>query len=164
MRRETIIYGLADPITGHLRYVGKTVTEPRRRLDAHMHDARRGVRRPCASWIRKLLKQGVQPEIFEIETCPAEIDWEEAEQFWISYFRFIGCSLLNLSIGGEAGTLGWKASDETKRRMSAARTGFVISEESKRKRYQATSDRTSRSARDRKGASRRIRRFRCGHQ
>jgi hypothetical protein len=132
MTRTTVIYGLADPFTGHLRYIGKTATTFRRRFDAHLGDARRGVRRPCADWIGALLRKGSQPEMFEIEACPPGYDWEEAEQFWIAYFRSIGCNLLNLAIGG-GGALGWQAPPDTKKRMSAARMGKRMSEETKQK-------------------------------
>jgi len=71
--------------------------------------------------------------MFEIETCPAGCDWEEAEQFWIEYFRFIGCKLLNLADGGGGGMLGVKATAEQRQRRSVARMGVRISEETKRK-------------------------------
>jgi hypothetical protein len=133
MMRTTIIYGIADPVTTELRYIGKTVTSLPRRLDAHLHNARRRLKQPCAHWIASLLAKGIRPEIFEIEVCLPGSDWEEAEQFWIENFRALGCRLLNLSIGGGAGALGWRATEATKRRMSAALTGRPVSEETRRK-------------------------------
>lgn len=132
MSAPTSIYGLADPTTGQLRYVGKT-TKPRRRLDEHIADARRGVNRPSSHWIRSLLKKGQRPEIFEIEECGAGTDWEEAEQFWIAYFRSIGCRLLNLSIGGGSGSLGWRATAEQRARRSLATRGRIVSADTRRR-------------------------------
>lgn len=40
-------------------------------------------------------------DIFEIERPD---DWIEAEQFYIAYFRSIGCDLVNRAIGGQSNT------------------------------------------------------------
>lgn len=133
MKRTTVIYGLYDPITKQVRYVGKTVSGLRRRLDAHLYNARHRLKQPCAHWVGSLLARGLHPEIFEIEVCPPGADWEEAERFWIESLRALGCRLLNLSVGGGAGALGWRASDDTKRKMSTSRMGRVVTEETRKK-------------------------------
>lgn len=114
-----VIYGLADPRTGHLRYVGKTSGDPHVRLLAHMNDVRRGrTFIPRHKWIAELLSLGLEPQMFEIERSE---DWREAEQFWIGYFRFIGCELLNATAGGD-GLCSYRHTDETRRRQSEATT------------------------------------------
>lgn len=100
--RPTIIYGLTDPRTGELRYVGKTVNSMELRLRIHLQAARsRKWGRPILRWIRSVVRSGSQPQIFEIETIQAGGDWTEAERFWIAYFRSVGASLCNITSGGD---------------------------------------------------------------
>lgn len=111
----TIIYGLVDPRTQELRYVGKTTQPLRDRLRLHLSDARRVKRRHVCAWIRSLQRISIAPEIFEIDQ--ARGDWSEREQFWIAYFRSLGCDLTNQTIGGE-GVPGRKHTVESRAKMS----------------------------------------------
>lgn len=112
-----IIYGLADPRTGALRYIGKTKSSIHRRKMAHINDVRRGrVYIPRHKWISELLLLGLEPEVFEIEHTQ---DWREAEQFWIAYFKFVGCELLNATAGGD-GICSYRHTPEARARQSAA--------------------------------------------
>jgi hypothetical protein len=100
--KATHIYGLVDPTTNELRYVGKTVVKPSRRALSHRWLARNAPRKNhVQAWLAGLHVKGHEPEIVTIETVPAGGDWVEAEQFWIAYFRMIGANLCNLTIGGE---------------------------------------------------------------
>lgn len=111
------IYGLSDPRDGMLRYVGKTSGSVRRRLQCHVNDVRRGrTYIPRHKWLKELLDAAVCPEIFVIEEVNAD-SWQEAEQFWISYFKFLGCRLLNATSGGD-GLSEYKHTDETKIKQS----------------------------------------------
>ena len=58
-----IIYGLCDPDTGELRYVGQTIQDPQKRLSQHLTAAKRGRKRYrsdypvttlVGTWIRSL--------------------------------------------------------------------------------------------------------------
>jgi hypothetical protein len=93
------IYGLIDTRTGQLRYVGKSVN-PRRRLEKHLRESRNGPRNHRECWLKGLQEAGFLPELFIIEEVLAA-EWIEAEQFWIAYFRFLGCDLVNATIGGD---------------------------------------------------------------
>lgn len=115
---SAIIYALVDPKTKLCRYVGKTKGTSRARLKAHISDARRNSVVPRFRWISKLSREGMQPEVIEIETV-GDSEWQEAEQFWICYMRSIGCPLLNATDGGD-GLHGFTHSEETKRKMSEA--------------------------------------------
>lgn len=108
----TNIYGLVDPSTNSLRYVGKTVKTIEHRLRQHINSARAVKLQRVSRWIRGLLLRDVLPEAFLIETCLTS-DWVESEQFWIAYYRSIGCDLVNSTNGGE-GCVGFKHSDEVK--------------------------------------------------
>lgn len=92
----TTIYGLSDPRTGELRYVGKTTMTLRRRLNAHVGhctpptDARE-------RWLAELLAAGLRPECFCIEEV--EGDGREEEEHYIASLRLAGCDLFNVNKG-----------------------------------------------------------------
>ena len=98
-----IIYTLEDPRTGQVRYVGKTGGDLMGRLKGHLEDRSETHK---IHWIRQLAAIGLKPTIDVIETMfnPSEIEWQEAERFWISSLRFCGCKLTNLAAGGEGGS------------------------------------------------------------
>ena len=96
--KRSIIYGLVDPRSGSLRYIGST---SRGLIRPQEHWKRRQERERndhCHAWIRSLLRENLIPDVFIIE----ETDHlEEAEQFWIACFKMIGADLTNMTIGGE---------------------------------------------------------------
>lgn len=93
------IYGLVDPRSGLLRYVGKS-NNPSWRLSQHIHP-KLSNKTPVAQWCRSLVRGGFMPRIEVIEEVPENLEWQEVERFWIGYLRFIGCNLLNLADGGD---------------------------------------------------------------
>lgn len=95
------IYGLKDA-DGIIRYVGKTVNIKRR---MYQHDR-------YNSWYTGY-------EIFEEAN---EINWEEREMYWISYYRESSGWLINQTDGGD-GMHGRALSDETKKKISEALRG-----------------------------------------
>ncbi len=114
MARRFLIYGLVDPRTHELRYVGKSckgMIRPKERHHAH-----------CRNWEENLLRQNLKPTIVVFHETDCADFLKEAEIFWIKYFRSIGCRLTNMTDGGE-GSLGSKPSLETRQKMSLARIG-----------------------------------------
>lgn len=111
------IYGLCDPETGELRYVGRT-DDVKRRLAIHLSAARApGPRTHCANWIRSLLLQGKEPDVDVLDFVPAE-DAHHMEREYIALWRYlIGDRLTNLTDGGD-GLL--NPSPEVRARMSAS--------------------------------------------
>lgn len=91
---DSHIYGLADPISQHVRYIGRTIQSLEKRLREHIGVSRRKSQCAKSLWIRSLLIRGLTPEIFEIETVPLERS-QEAEGIWMQYFRYVGADLLN---------------------------------------------------------------------
>src|SRR5690242_15102411 len=74
--KKTFIYGLVDPVNRQLRYVGKTVLDPRRRLTAHLWAARTSVRkRHLFAWLSSLQASGTFPDMFIIEEIEPGGDW-----------------------------------------------------------------------------------------
>src|SRR3990167_2619318 len=112
----SFIYGLCDPITQQLRYVGKT-NNLKKRLWTHLRSMEKS---HLYSWIKSLKNRGLTPEIFIIERTLSSA-WREAEMFWISYFRAIGADLTNQLDGGLGGAVrGRTISKETRKKISAA--------------------------------------------
>jgi hypothetical protein len=111
------IYGLCDPETGELRYVGRT-DDVRRRFAVHLSAARTsGHKSRCAAWIKSLLLQGKEPEVDVLDYVPAD-QAHHMEREYIALWRYlIGDRLTNLTDGGD-GLL--NPSPEVRARMSAA--------------------------------------------
>jgi len=98
-----IIYGLQDPRSQAIRYVGRT-KNLRRRMYEHLASARKGSWRYsrcyCANWIKSLIESGVQPQAVILEVCD-ESTVLLREQVWIASARTGGWSLTNLTDGGD---------------------------------------------------------------
>jgi hypothetical protein len=117
----TEIYGLVDPRNQQLRYVGKTSCSLASRLRQHINDAARAkVNLKRFAWLNELRAAGLKPEIFELETVVGA-GWQDAERYWISYFKFVGANLCNATEGGD-GIQGFVSSEETKRKRSLTMT------------------------------------------
>lgn len=114
------IYVLIDPISHEIRYVGWISGSLARRLQRHVADSTKGLYKR-ARWISRLKRLGYRPQIELVQMVPAAA-WQEAERYWIAYYRSLGCQLVNGTDGGE-GTLGQKHSAETRKRMSRDRKG-----------------------------------------
>lgn len=106
MKDKVYIYGLVDPVSKEIRYVGKTVQSVENRLASHLSKAKTSKKKTHVyCWIKSLLTQNLKPDIVVLEEVDSKT-WEESEKFFISYFKYIGADLTNNTEGGEAGTLG----------------------------------------------------------
>lgn len=110
------IYGLVDPDSGQIMYVGATVRGLSHRLKGHMSESRRYPDLPKSRWIRSL--GGRRPEIVLLEI--AEGDWRESERRWIERIP----NLLN-AVGGGAGCPPTPKSHEHVAKVQAALLGRV---------------------------------------
>lgn len=119
------IYGLLDPITQELRYVGKSVS-PFSRFRKHMAE-RNKYDFYKDRWIRKLYGLNLKPELLIISIVPKN-EWVFWEQFYISYFKAIGAKLTNCTLGGDQppGTKNRKHTEEAKKKMSEAKKNKPI--------------------------------------
>lgn len=112
------IYGLYDPTTKDLRYVGKAncITA---RLKSHLRDCRRR-KTPVYAWVRKLQENGLAPEIKALERVNKQ-NWADAERRWISSEREKGTKLLNLAEGGDQPFCPTEIRAENARKATVAR-------------------------------------------
>jgi hypothetical protein len=142
--KPTTIYGLYDPETDAIRYVGKTNQKLPKRLVAHCQEKRKCHR---TNWIQQLVRRGLRPIIEPIETIFGEWPWQESEKWWIAEFKRLGANLTNNTSGGDgvpnlpAETrarmrlvwLGRKHSIESMEKMRRASTGRFCSQETRQK-------------------------------
>jgi len=125
MENKVYIYGLIDPSTNELRYVGKSIS-PKTRLRKHisernLHDTYKD------RWLCKLHDNKLKPEIIILDIVD-ESEWVFWEQHYISYFKCLGCRLTNATLGGDQppSTKGRKHSEESKLKMSKSKIGKSI--------------------------------------
>lgn len=91
------IYGLRCPVTGIIRYVGKT-NDPVVRLRFHRDG--HGKAPKCKSWIQSIQRLGYQP-LLEILEEVTDLNWQDRERFWIAQQRLlVGSKLTNICEGG----------------------------------------------------------------
>lgn len=119
--RDYLIYGLRDPITMEIRYVGKSscgLTRPKTHCcPSLLKKAKTHVR----NWIVSLLEKGLRPNIVVLQRVTTEHEANDAERFWISIGReALGTRLTNHTAGGD-GVLGFRHSTKTKQRLREAR-------------------------------------------
>lgn len=120
---KTFIYALVDPVTDHVRYIGKS-NNPKKRFSGHVVDK---IRTHKTGWIKSLKKQNLLP-VLEILDCVPKSEWELWETHYIGLYRGWGFNLTNNTLGGY-GREGFIVSDETKEKMSKCKIGKKHSQE-----------------------------------
>ena len=113
----TNVYGLYDPTTEELRYIGKTVHKLATRLSGHISKAVRDNKTHVQRWIKSLHDQGIRPDIRLIEIV--EDGGNDAECRLIKLHREAGAKLCNLTDGGDGG-IGNKWTVEQRERIRQA--------------------------------------------
>ena len=89
------IYKLSDPISGEIRYVGKTHSSLHTRLGGHLTYIGDNIEKNI--WIKSLKEKGLRPEINLLEVTSEEFsDIREGE--WIQKFTNHGVKLLNKTL------------------------------------------------------------------
>lgn len=127
-----LVYGLIDPRTNELRYVGKSSVGMRR---PRFHSMPSGRMKPThtGAWLRQMWCEGKTiPSVLVLLSCASEAEALSKEIEIIALFRELGFSLTNHTDGGE-GSSGYKPSEATRNKQSEARKGCKCSEETKQK-------------------------------
>jgi len=128
------VYGLVDPRTNQIRYIGKVKGYLNTRLRGHLREARS---KPDINhrlqWIRGLQKQGLEPSLVCLEICRDGDELVEAEKRWIAQAREDGIPLVNMTDGGE----GMENPSEETRAKLQARPRPIVTPEIRRARSEA---------------------------
>lgn len=121
------IYTLSCPFTNQIKYVGKTVKKNLKlRLGEHLQECKRNKGGLKNNWVKSLIKLNEKPIIELICEIEDDKDWQSEEIFYISYLRFLGFDLKNLTEGGE-GTR-YKMTQEHKDKISATHKKKEVTE------------------------------------
>jgi DNA-binding transcriptional regulator YiaG len=137
------IYGLIDPETKGIRYIGQS-ERPAERLTNHCNESTVNHR---TNWIKGLLSRDLRPGLVILEMVDGDKDWCEAERRWIALGKSLGWDLTNGTEGGDGVSglpeetrarmrktwLGRKHRPESIAKMSEGRCGRRHSEEHKTK-------------------------------
>lgn len=95
------IYGLVCPLSGEIRYIGKTSQTLKRRLNAHVSEAKRFSHSHKHRWIAKCFSFGKLPSILLLEEIEEINNWQLRERKWIKLAQELGFDLVNQTEGGE---------------------------------------------------------------
>lgn len=119
-----LIYALVDKVDNQVRYIGKS-TSGLRRPNQHFSDWSINKTNPYKKyWLKKCKLENILPSIEIIEIIPDEVFThqilEDAEEFYIQYFKRVGCRLVNAQNAGK-GSPGRKLSCLSKQKMSDAK-------------------------------------------
>lgn len=117
---QAIVYGLCDPCTNNLRYVGYTGRRISQRLAEHIALRNNAY---CRAWIKRLLNKGHKPTLTILSIHKNYYEAIEAEKIWLKYFFLAGYQLTNLAKGGRKNNAGWKMTPEQIRKMSLGLRG-----------------------------------------
>lgn len=100
---RSFVYGLVDPRTGEIRYIGRTCRKLETRLSGHIsarHQRYAGGSKAKRAWINELIDAGLKPTIRALETFDSELDALEAEGRWIKKGMAEGWPLTNRQKSG----------------------------------------------------------------
>lgn len=115
---DFIIYGLIDPRTNKLRYIGQSSKGLKRPKE---HWSNKCIKRKdyCHNWIRNLISSNLLPQIVVLEDVKIKDKklLDEAEIRLISFFKRLGYKLVNMTEGGH-GSLGRIISESTRKKIS----------------------------------------------
>ncbi len=96
---KAYIYTLSDPITGEVRYIGKTINELKIRLYGHLSESKKSNTHK-SNWIKSLINKNLEPIIKILDVVDYN-EWEFWEDYWIQVFKTWGIELTNCIDGGK---------------------------------------------------------------
>ena len=126
------IYGLTDPRTNQVRYIGRTVSGMRRPKMHGFPSILAKDKTYKANWIRQLRALDLDYGVVVLEEVEKG-KLGQVEQQWIAKAKAECWPLTNLTDGGEGGHLGRKFTPEHRARISAANKGRKMTLEQRAK-------------------------------
>lgn len=90
MKTTQVIYGLFDPITHELRYIGRS-NSPEKRLANHIGTP---ANEEMAKWIESLAYYEKQPYYVILQSCDG-LNPKDTESSWIQIASMLGANLIN---------------------------------------------------------------------
>lgn len=139
---EHLIYKLTDPKTNEIRYIGQTTKKLSQRLSSHINKSKNSPNKTTHknTWIKSLINEGLKPIIDLIEVVPDNM-WKEKEKYYIKKYKELGENLLNLSEGGDSGSMPggkrvWNSEmdfNEWRKKISESHKNRFISKEEREK-------------------------------
>lgn len=127
-----LVYGLYDPLTDELRYVGQTTLPLDRRLSTHLSPKNLSRRRHSSCWLRHLVSRGLKPQIRPLGSAASRGELDALETKVILEAREKGYRLTNHTDGGR-GMAGYTLGVETRKKMSESRQGHSVSDQTRAK-------------------------------
>ena len=114
-KNQPLIYGLQDPISLEIRYIGKSYRGINRAYQHACPSSLKEGNTPKNNWIKKLKNNNLKPKVIIIEIFNSITNDElyKKEQDYIKQYP----NLLNLTDGGP-GAIGRQSSNETRKKMS----------------------------------------------
>ncbi len=119
--KHGIIYGLHDPTTGELRYIGQTVNAVTQRLAVHLSPSSLRRHSYLARWLLGLVKRDLSPTWSVLAEAQDQAELDRLEVEHIAKARADGVRLVNLSDGG--GRAGYVTPQETRDKIAATQRG-----------------------------------------
>lgn len=102
MENKYKIYGLIDPRTNKICYIGFTQQGLKKRLTQHLNPKPTNESK-IAKLHRFLKSKNLKLTIVEIENCKSLEDMYDKEIYYISYYKNLGYKLKNIQDGGKIG-------------------------------------------------------------
>lgn len=121
-KSKHIIYGLFDPNTQELRYIGYTSNFDKRYYDHH-YMKKLKINNHKNNWIKSLLNNNQKAEMFVIEYYETAQELLQAEIETIAYYKYIGCNLTNATPGGDGIKNGYKHPKSFGEKLSNVKKG-----------------------------------------
>lgn len=122
MNIHGVIYGLHDPESGELRYIGQTIKSIPDRLAAHLSPSSLRRHSYLYRWLGGLVKRGLKPTWTQIDAAETQADLDRLEIEHIARARLYGVRLVNLSDGG-GGRSGYVPSEEEREKIASKQRG-----------------------------------------
>ena len=125
------IYGLVDPETEEIHYIGKTV-RGMERISAHWSPSiLKKDKTDKGKWLRSLIRRGLSAQVVVLEVSKTK-EMYALERKWIALGGESGWPLTNMTAGG-VGLYRHKFTEEHKAKIGRAHKGKKLTEEHKKK-------------------------------